>query len=119
MSGRPTTLPRELVGSLLPIRWGDTLKSSYDVVIIGGGGHGLSTAYHLATRHGITNIAVIEAEYIAADKAGHDVARLHSGDLSVWSAVAEQMRRLDALGIGYTLTPGVPALSLSTCWSPL
>ena len=53
----------------------------------------------------------IEAEYIAADKAGHDVARLHSGDLAVWSAVAEQMRRLDALGIGYTLTPGVPAFS--------
>ena len=53
----------------------------------------------------------IEAEYIAADKAGHDVARLHSGDLAVWSAVAEQMRRLDALGIRYTLTPGVPAFS--------
>ncbi len=53
----------------------------------------------------------IEAEYIAADKAGLDVARLHSGDLSVWSAVAEQMRRLDALGIDYTLTPGVPAFS--------
>lgn len=53
----------------------------------------------------------IEAEYIAAHKAGHDVARLHSGDLAVWSAVAEQMRRLDALGIGYTLTPGVPAFS--------
>ena len=53
----------------------------------------------------------IEAEYIAAHKAGDDVARLHSGDLAVWSAVAEQMRRLDALGIGYTLTPGVPAFS--------
>ena len=53
----------------------------------------------------------IEAEYIAADKEGHDVARLQSGDLAVWSAVAEQMRRLDALGIGYTMTPGVPAFS--------
>jgi precorrin-4/cobalt-precorrin-4 C11-methyltransferase len=53
----------------------------------------------------------IEAEYIAANKAGHDVARLHSGDLAVWSAVAEQMRRLDALGIAYTMTPGVPAFS--------
>src|SRR5690606_17650444 len=40
-----------------------------------------------------------------------DVARLHSGDLSVWSAVAEQIRRLEALGIGYTLTPGVPAFA--------
>jgi len=53
----------------------------------------------------------IEAEYLRAHKAGQDVARLHSGDLSVWSAVAEQMRRLDRLGIPYTLTPGVPAFA--------
>ena len=53
----------------------------------------------------------IEAEYVRAEAAGHDVARLHSGDLSVWSAVAEQMRRLDRLRIGYTLTPGVPAFA--------
>jgi len=53
----------------------------------------------------------IVAEFEAAHKAGHDVARLHSGDLSVWSAVGEQLRRLDALGIPYTLTPGVPAFA--------
>jgi precorrin-4/cobalt-precorrin-4 C11-methyltransferase len=53
----------------------------------------------------------IEAEYVRAHAAGQDVARLHSGDLSVWSAVAEQMRRLDRLGIPYTLTPGVPAFA--------
>ncbi|SEP78976.1 precorrin-4 C11-methyltransferase [Devosia sp. YR412] len=53
----------------------------------------------------------IEAEYVRAEAGGQDVARLHSGDLSVWSAVAEQMRRLDRLGIGYTLTPGVPAFA--------
>ena len=53
----------------------------------------------------------IEAEYVAAHSAGHDVARLHSGDLSVFSAVAEQMRRLDARNIPYTLTPGVPAFA--------
>ena len=53
----------------------------------------------------------IEAEYARAQRAGQDVARLHSGDLSVWSAVAEQMRRLDRLGIPYTLTPGVPAFA--------
>ena len=53
----------------------------------------------------------IEAEYVRAHQAGQDIARLHSGDLSVWSAVAEQMRRLDRLGIPYTLTPGVPAFS--------
>ena len=53
----------------------------------------------------------IETEYVRAHEAGEDVARLHSGDLSVWSAVAEQMRRLDARGIPYTLTPGVPAFA--------
>jgi precorrin-4/cobalt-precorrin-4 C11-methyltransferase len=53
----------------------------------------------------------IEADYLAAFEAGQDVARLHSGDLSVWSAVAEQMRRLDKLGIPYSLTPGVPSFA--------
>lgn len=53
----------------------------------------------------------IEAEYVAAHAAGQDVARLHSGDLSVWSAVAEQIRRLEASGIPYTLTPGVPSFA--------
>jgi precorrin-4/cobalt-precorrin-4 C11-methyltransferase len=53
----------------------------------------------------------IEAEYVAAHEAGKDVARLHSGDLSVWSAVAEQIRRLEAHGIPYTLTPGVPSFA--------
>jgi len=53
----------------------------------------------------------IEAEYVAAHAAGRDVARLHSGDLSVYSAVAEQIRRLERRGIPYTLTPGVPAFA--------
>jgi precorrin-4/cobalt-precorrin-4 C11-methyltransferase len=46
-----------------------------------------------------------------ADAQGHDVARLHSGDPSIYSAVAEQCRRLDALGIGYDIVPGVPAFA--------
>lgn len=46
-----------------------------------------------------------------AHAAGRDVARLHSGDLSIWSAMAEQLRRLDALAIPYTITPGVPAFA--------
>jgi precorrin-4/cobalt-precorrin-4 C11-methyltransferase len=53
----------------------------------------------------------IEAEFVAAHSAGHDVARLHSGDLSIYSALAEQLRRLERLGIPYTLTPGVPAFA--------
>lgn len=53
----------------------------------------------------------IIGEIEAATTAGHDVARLASGDLSIWSALAEQLRRLDRLGIAYTLTPGVPAFA--------
>ncbi len=50
-------------------------------------------------------------EIAAAHAAGQDVARLHSGDLSVWSAMGEQLRRLRALGIPYAITPGVPAFA--------
>jgi precorrin-4/cobalt-precorrin-4 C11-methyltransferase len=46
-----------------------------------------------------------------ANAAGHDVARLHSGDPSLYSALAEQCRRLDALGIEYEIVPGVPAFA--------
>ena len=53
----------------------------------------------------------IEAEFAAAHTAGHDVARLHSGDLSIYSALAEQLRRLRRRRIPYTLTPGVPAFA--------
>lgn len=53
----------------------------------------------------------IEAEFLRAAQAGEDVARLHSGDLSVWSAVAEQIRRLENHGLTYTMTPGVPSFA--------
>lgn len=53
----------------------------------------------------------IVAEMEAATSAGLDVARLHSGDLSVWSALGEQTRRLDRLGIAWTVTPGVPSFA--------
>ncbi|HXP30641.1 MAG TPA: precorrin-4 C(11)-methyltransferase [Stellaceae bacterium] len=50
-------------------------------------------------------------EMARAHAAGQDVARVHSGDISLYGAVAEQMRRLDALGIPYDLTPGVPSFA--------
>jgi precorrin-4/cobalt-precorrin-4 C11-methyltransferase len=53
----------------------------------------------------------IEAEFVAARDNNQDVARLHSGDLSIYSALAEQTRRLERLGIPYTVTPGVPAFA--------
>jgi precorrin-4/cobalt-precorrin-4 C11-methyltransferase len=56
----------------------------------------------------------IEQEFIAAHDAGQDVARLHSGDLSIYSALAEQTRRLARRGIPYTITPGVPAFAAAS-----
>jgi len=50
-------------------------------------------------------------EIASAHAVGQDVARLHSGDLSVWSAMGEQLRRLRALGIPYDVTPGVPSFA--------
>jgi precorrin-4/cobalt-precorrin-4 C11-methyltransferase len=55
----------------------------------------------------------IEAEFVAAHARAEDVARLHSGDLSLWSALGEQLRRLRRRGIAYTVTPGVPAFAAS------
>jgi precorrin-4/cobalt-precorrin-4 C11-methyltransferase len=57
------------------------------------------------------DLDAIMAEIAAAHAAGHDVARLHSGDLSIWSALGEQARRLDAMGIAWTVTPGVPSFA--------
>jgi precorrin-4/cobalt-precorrin-4 C11-methyltransferase len=54
--------------------------------------------------------AIID-EIKAAYAKGEDVARLHSGDLSVWSAMGEQLRRLRELGIPFTVTPGVPSFA--------
>ncbi len=53
----------------------------------------------------------IMEEIAAAHAKGFDVARLHSGDLSIWSAMGEQLRRLRALKIPYDVTPGVPAFA--------
>jgi precorrin-4/cobalt-precorrin-4 C11-methyltransferase len=60
---------------------------------------------------GPLNLDQIIGELVAADTAGVDVARLHSGDPSIYSALAEQCRRLDELGIAYEVVPGVPAFA--------
>ncbi len=60
------------------------------------------------------SLDAIIGEMEAAQSAGLDVARLHSGDISIWSAVGEQTRRLDRLGIPYTLTPGVPSFAAAS-----
>ena len=69
----------EFVETLLDLPWqsGDP-KRAYDVVIIGGGGHGLSTAYYLATRHGITNVCVLEGNYIGSGNSGRNTTIIRS-----------------------------------------
>ena len=58
------------------------LKSEYDAVIIGGGGHGLAAAYYLAKDHGITNVAVIEKGYIGGGGTGRNTAIIRSNYLT-------------------------------------
>ena len=57
------------------------------------------------------DLDAIIAEMVAAHERGEDVARLQSGDLSIFSAVAEQVRRLEAAGVPYEMVPGVPAFA--------
>jgi sarcosine oxidase subunit beta len=62
--------------------WRDAApRESYDVVIIGGGGHGLATAYYLAKEHGITNVAVLEKSWIGSGNAGRNTTIIRSNYL--------------------------------------
>ena len=56
-------------------------KSHYDVIIVGGGGHGLATAYYLASRHGIRNIAVLERDRVAGGSTARNATSVRSNDL--------------------------------------
>jgi sarcosine oxidase subunit beta len=69
-------------------------KSSYDVVIVGGGGHGLATAYYLATRHGITNVAVLERKYIGGGNSGRNTTVIRA-NYGIPEAVRFYQRSVD------------------------
>lgn len=74
---------RGLSGDPWPRVWREAdLKSSYDVVIIGGGVHGLATAYYLATNHGITNVAVLDKAYLGSGGSGRNTAIVRSNYLT-------------------------------------
>ncbi len=74
--------------------------------------HADGTARIVDTQH--LELDEIVAEFERAHANGDDVARLHSGDLSIYSALGEQTRRLDALGIDWDMTPGVPAFAAAS-----
>jgi precorrin-4/cobalt-precorrin-4 C11-methyltransferase len=100
---------------LLTLRGRDFIASS-PVCLFAGAlvpaeivGHAPPDARLIDTQH--LTLDEIVAEYERAHDRDEDVARLHSGDLSIYSAAAEQMRRLDALGIPWDVTPGVPAFA--------
>ncbi len=68
----------EQVEQEITLRWAGEPSPAYDVVIIGGGGHGLATAYYLATRHGITNVAVVERNWIGSGNSGRNTTIIRS-----------------------------------------
>ncbi|NLR74374.1 sarcosine oxidase subunit beta family protein [Leeia sp. IMCC25680] len=79
------------------------LKSSYDVVIVGGGGHGLATAYYLAKNHGVKNIAVLERGYLGGGNTARnttivrsnylwdEAAQLYEHALKLWEGLSQDL----------------------------
>ncbi len=76
-------LRRGLTHAEWPPAWrSHPLKGSYDVVIVGGGVHGLATAYYLAANHGISNVAVLDKGYMGSGGSGRNTAILRSNYLT-------------------------------------
>jgi len=100
---------------LLTLRGRDLIAAS-PVCLYAGSLIPAAVLDHCPPNARIVNTAPMELDEImeeiaAAHAAGMDVARLHSGDLSIWSAMGEQLRRLRNMGIPFTITPGVPAFA--------
>ena len=96
-------------------------KSHYDVIIIGGGGHGLATAFYLAKEHGITNVAVIEKGYLGGGNTGRnttivrsnylwdEAAHLYEHSMKLWEGLSQEINynvmfsQRGVLNLGHTL----------------
>jgi sarcosine oxidase subunit beta len=83
----------EAVERKVAFQWHEP-RSHYDVVIIGGGGHGLATAYYLATRHGITDVAVLERGYIGSGNSGRNTTIIRA-NYGIPEAVRFYQRSVD------------------------
>ena len=63
-------------------RWSPELKSSYDVIVIGAGGHGLAIAYYLATQHGIKNVCVLDKGWLAGGNTARNTTIIRANYLT-------------------------------------
>src|ERR1700735_1970224 len=78
-----TLLRHAFTGNAWPEQWrSPEPRSAYDVVIIGAGGHGLATAYYLASEHGICNIAVLEKGFLGGGNTGRNTTIIRSNYLT-------------------------------------